>query len=85
MPKVDGTTVTRMTLLMTLICLLGYDLFAVYQFGYDGTISLVVFTLAKAYPIIPFLAGVVVGHLFFPIEGTNVNSSGKDSGGSNKE
>jgi len=45
----------------------------------------VVFTMAKAFPIIPFLAGVVVGHLFFPIEGTNVRSSEKESGGSNKE
>ena len=85
MPRIDGPTVTRMVLLMTLIGLLGYDLFAVYQFGYDGTISLVVFTMAKAYPIIPFLAGVVVGHLFFPIEGTNVRSSGKDSGESDNK
>lgn len=84
MKKIDGPTVTRMALLLTLVCLLGYDLFAVYKFGYDGTISLVVFTLAKAYPIIPFLAGIVVGHLFFPIEGINANS-GKDSGGSSKE
>lgn len=84
MPNVHGPTVTRMVLLMTLVCLLGYDLFAVYKFGYEGTISLVVFTMAKSYPIIPFLAGVVVGHLFFPIEGSNVNS-GKNSGGSGKE
>jgi hypothetical protein len=80
MPKVDGPTVTIMTLLLALVALLGYDLFAVYRFGYEGTISLVVFTTAKAFPIIPFLAGVVVGHLFFPIEGTDVRSSGKDSG-----
>lgn len=85
MLKIDGPTVTRMVLLLTLICLLGYDLFAVYSFGYEGTISLVVFTMAKAYPIIPFLAGVVVGHLFFPIEGTNDRDSRKDSGGSGKE
>lgn len=85
MAKVDGPTVTRLTLLLTLIALLGYDLFAVYRFGYDGTISLVVFTMAKAYPIIPFLAGIVVGHLFFPIEGTNASSSGKDPGGSDKK
>jgi hypothetical protein len=71
MPKVDGPTVTRLVLLMTLVALLAYDLFAVYRFGYEGTISLVVFTMAKSFPIIPFLAGVVVGHLFFPIEGTN--------------
>lgn len=84
MPKIDGPTVTKMALLLTLICLLAYDLFAVYRFGYDGTISLVVFTMAKTWPIIPFLAGIVVGHLFFPIEGANANS-GKDAGGSRKE
>ena len=85
MPKVDGPTVTIMTLLLALVALLGYDLFAVYRFGYEGTISLVVFTMAKSFPIIPFLAGVVVGHLFFPIEGTNVRSSGKDSGESDNK
>jgi hypothetical protein len=85
MPKVDGPTVTRLALLLTLICLLGYDLFAVYRFGYEGTISLVVFTMAKSYPIIPLLTGIVIGHLFFPIEGTNANSSGKDSGRCGKE
>lgn len=71
MPKIDGPTVTKLALVLTLVALLAYDLFAVYAFGYDGTISLVIFTMAKAFPIIPFLAGVVVGHLFFPIEGTN--------------
>ena len=85
MPKVDGPTVTIMTLLFALVALFGYDLFAVYRFGYEGTISLVVFTMAKSFPIIPFLAGVVVGHLFFPIEGTNVRNSGKDSGESDNK
>jgi hypothetical protein len=69
MPKVDGRTVTKLALLMALVLLLAYDLFAVYYFGFEGTISVVVFTLAKSAPIIPFLAGVVVGHLFWPIEG----------------
>ena len=85
MPKINGPTVTLMVLLLTLIFLLGYDLFAVYRFGYEGTISLVVFTMAKSYPIIPFLAGIIVGHFFFPIEGTNDRDSRKDSGGSGKE
>jgi len=85
MPKINGPTVTLMVLLLTLISLLGYDLFAVYRFGYEGTISLVVFTMAKSYPIIPFLAGIIVGHFFFPIEGTNDRDSRKDSGGSGKE
>lgn len=85
MPSIDGKTVTKFALLFALVALLAYDLFAVYRYGFDGTISVVVFTLAKSAPIIPFLVGVVVGHLFWPIEGTNDNSSGKYSGGSGKE
>jgi hypothetical protein len=82
MNKVDGKTVTKMALIMALMCLLAYDLFAVYRFGYDGTISLVVFTMSKAYPVIPFLAGLVCGHLFFPIEGTS-GESGSDKNNNN--
>lgn len=84
MPKIDGGTVTKLSLLMVLVALLAYDLFAVYQFGFEGTISVVVFTLAKSAPIIPFLAGVVVGHLFWPIEGNYANSK-KDRSGDSKE
>lgn len=69
MKNIDGKTVTRLVLVMVLIALLAYDLFAVYKFGYAGTISLVIFSLSKMYPIVPFLAGIVCGHLFFPIEG----------------
>jgi uncharacterized integral membrane protein len=82
--KIDPATQTKFTVLMALVLILAYDLFAVYAYGFDATVSVVVFTLAKAAPIIPFLAGVVVGHLFWPIEGNN-GSSRKDRSDDNKE
>lgn len=82
--NIDPKTQTKFALLLALVLLLSYDLFAVYAYGFDATVSVVVFTLAKAAPIIPFLAGLVVGHFFWPIEGNN-GSSGKDRSGDNKE
>ena len=81
---IDPGTKTKFVLLASLVSLLAYDLYAVYAHGFDATVSVVVFTLAKAAPIIPFLAGVVVGHLFWPIEGNN-GSSRKDRSDDNKE
>ena len=67
----NSKTITTAILLVTLAILLLYDAVAVYWFGYPGTISIVVYEASKNWPIIPFLAGIVCGHLFFPIEGIN--------------
>ena len=64
-----GKTITTLVLILTLVALLAYDALALWLWGYDGTISLVVFNAAKAWPIIPFLSGVVCGHFFFSVEG----------------
>lgn len=82
--KVDMPTVTKFAILMALASLLLYDLYAVYAAGFEATISVVVFTLAKQAPIIPFLAGVLVGHLFWPIEGSNGTADKKHSDGGKK-
>lgn len=67
----NGKTITTSVLLVALAILLLYDAIAVNLFGYSGTISIVVYEASKNWPIIPFLAGIVCGHLFFPIEGIN--------------
>ena len=65
MNNINPSTVTRMSLLLALMCLLGYDLFAVYRFGFEGTISTVVYSMSKEYPVVSFMAGLVCGHLFW--------------------
>jgi hypothetical protein len=65
----NGKAITTGILLVTLAFLLLYDAIAVNLFGYPGTISIVVYEASKNWPIIPFLAGIVCGHFWFPLLG----------------
>lgn len=59
---------TGFAILGAIIFLLAWDLFRVMQDGgYDNTISQWVYQTSLSWPILPFLVGVVCGHLFFPI------------------
>jgi len=44
-----------------------YDLVAVLVWGSEKTISTKLYGWAKRWPIIPFLIGVTMGHLFWPV------------------
>jgi hypothetical protein len=57
---------TAYLLLAAFIILLFYDLWLILTDRTDATISLVVYKGACDYPIIPFLAGVVIGHILWP-------------------
>lgn len=56
---------TEAVLVITLISLLLYDLFAVIRGGFPNTISWVIYSNAKIYPVIPFLLGMLAGHFFW--------------------
>lgn len=43
-----------------------YDLFTAYSHGKDATISVVILSLAREWPILPFALGVLMGHLLWP-------------------
>ena len=43
-----------------------YDVFAALFLPPDSTVSAIVLDLAKRYPILPLLVGIVLGHLFWP-------------------
>lgn len=45
---------------------IGYDVFAMWRWGYHGTISFDALNAAKNYPIIGVAVGVVIGHIFWP-------------------
>ena len=53
-------------LLILLAAIAIADAALAWHFGPDATISRVIVNLSRAYPIIPLLAGVVLGHLFWP-------------------
>jgi hypothetical protein len=52
--------------LALVVATLAYDLAAVRAAGYEASVSRFVVNLTKDWPIVPFLAGVVAGHLWFP-------------------
>ena len=58
--------VTRILILSAVVILIVWDLIAYTHGGNESTISRVVLEASRDWPIIPLLAGIVVGHLFFP-------------------
>jgi len=43
-----------------------YDLYAGFFFPPGGTVSEVILDFARKYPIVPFLMGLLCGHLVWP-------------------
>lgn len=59
--------ITQIILIVLLASILAYDVVAVLIGGTKWTISFNIYAASKQYPIIPFVAGVVAGHLFWSI------------------
>jgi len=57
---------TPIVLALSIGALLLYDMIALILWGAGETVSVVMLEFSKSYPIIPFLAGVACGHLFWP-------------------
>ena len=45
-----------------------YDLVILLTKGSEATISAWIWQMSKTWPIIPFLFGLIAGHLFFPVK-----------------
>lgn len=60
---------TVVLLVLLVAGVLAYDLAALLGGGPDATVSRVVYESARRWPVIPFLAGVVCGHFFWPVKG----------------
>jgi len=55
--------------LLLLIVIAGiwvWDWIAIVKGTHDDTVSAVIHQWSVAWPILPFLAGIVIGHLFWP-------------------
>lgn len=50
---------------IVLVLIFGVDLVLLVRKGYKHTVSAVLLKMGKGYPIIPFLMGVTMGHLFW--------------------
>lgn len=47
------------------LILIAYDIWVIIKRGVDQSISWQMYQIAKAYPVIPFALGVLMGHLFW--------------------
>jgi hypothetical protein len=43
-----------------------YDLTVYLTHGHEATVSAVILTTSRRYPILPFMLGVLIGHLLWP-------------------
>ena len=60
----DPLTVGFIVLVVALITL--YDVWTLWRRGYNTTVSWNLYIIARRFPIVPFLVGLLVGHLWFP-------------------
>lgn len=58
-------SLTVAILVLVALILIVYDIYVVVKTGFDATISWVIYSNAKLYPIIPFAMGVLCGHFFW--------------------
>lgn len=63
-------TRTRIFIVVTLLVVLVYDIAAAVFGGTGTTISHEIIVFSHDYPIVPFLVGVVMGHLFWRMPST---------------
>ena len=60
-------SITKWLIIVTVVVWIAWDVVAYLAGGVDSTISVVILLWSREAPIIPFLTGVVCGHLFWPI------------------
>lgn len=60
--------ITAWVIFVATVVLLGYDVYAYVNGGVGSTISWVIYSQSKNYPIIPFALGLLMGHLFGQME-----------------
>ena len=58
---------TRSGLVLMCVMMLAWDALIISIGQYDATISVIVYRESKKHPLIPFLLGMVIGHLLWQI------------------
>jgi hypothetical protein len=60
------STVTRVLIIVAIIALAIYDIVALAYGGVEATISFILLDWSYKCPALPFAAGFLCGHLFWP-------------------
>lgn len=63
----DARWLTTAVIVATALWLIAYDIVIIALFGREASVSLVVYDLARAHPIIACALGVLIGHWLFPL------------------
>jgi hypothetical protein len=67
----NGTTMASQALavvfLLTVLLIGIWDVFSIRLFGPHSTVSDVLQTWSKMYPILPLTVGLILGHIFWPV------------------
>jgi len=61
-------TKTIIVIVLTVLLLIGWDVFAILEGGKEASISSVIITYSYDYPIIPFMFGFLCGHFFWRLK-----------------
>ena len=56
---------TKILLLVSVVLLIGYDIYVFAKQDFSATISAFVWDKSAKYPILPFSVGVICGHFFW--------------------
>ena len=65
--KYRKLTIAFIVLIVLLVA--GYDITIAVLGGEQATISATLLAIARQWPIVPFMLGLLAGHLFFPNKG----------------
>lgn len=57
---------TLTILLVVFVLLMVYDVYIYFAKGTEATISLVLYDFCQRNPLVPFVLGVIVGHILWP-------------------
>ncbi len=64
--------ITILFILVILALVIPFDVWTLIARGYESTISSQIYTYSKTNPVIPFVFGVLGGHLFWPNRSSQV-------------
>lgn len=59
---------TVIVIVLAILGLIAWDIYAVIKGGNKATISYIIATTAKRWPLIAFVFGLLMGHFFFPVD-----------------
>lgn len=65
--RMDRMNTTQFFMLGSLVAILLFDAAVVFTWGHEYSISKNVYRVSVEWPIIPFLLGIVAGHVLWPL------------------